>query len=136
MKMTNSIWDLCRPFIGLIIAFSIITLIAVFTYSIVVDDAYISLRYAVNLISGQGLVFNPGETVEGITNIGWTLFLIPFIKVLGSIPALKTVGLLLTLATLFLFNRINSACDEDGYRRFGAFAAVILATQLDFIFFP
>ncbi len=32
------------------------------------DDAYISLRYAYNLIQGNGLVWNPGECVEGYTN--------------------------------------------------------------------
>lgn len=33
-----------------------------------VDDAYISFRYATNLIHGHGLVFNPGERVEGYSN--------------------------------------------------------------------
>lgn len=37
------------------------------------DDAYISYRYADNLVQGQGLVYNPGERVEGITNLLWTL---------------------------------------------------------------
>ncbi|MBA2443097.1 MAG: hypothetical protein H0V53_11935 [Rubrobacter sp.] len=38
------------------------------------EDAYISLRYARNLLEGYGLVFNPGgERVEGITNLLWTL---------------------------------------------------------------
>jgi hypothetical protein len=37
------------------------------------DDAYISYRYARNLVTGSGLVFNPGERVEGITNLLWTL---------------------------------------------------------------
>lgn len=38
------------------------------------EDAYISLRYARNLLRGDGLVFNPGgERVEGITNLLWTL---------------------------------------------------------------
>lgn len=32
------------------------------------DDAYISMRYAANLLSGNGLVWNPGERVEGYTN--------------------------------------------------------------------
>ena len=27
------------------------------------DDAFISYRYASNLVSGEGLVFNPGETL-------------------------------------------------------------------------
>jgi arabinofuranosyltransferase len=37
------------------------------------DDAFISFRYAANLINGQGLVFNPGDAVEGYTNFLWTL---------------------------------------------------------------
>ncbi len=39
------------------------------------DDAFISLRYAQNLVEGHGLVFNPGERVEGYTNLSWTLLL-------------------------------------------------------------
>ncbi|MES2819192.1 MAG: hypothetical protein V4812_09450 [Pseudomonadota bacterium] len=37
------------------------------------DDAFISYRYAQNLLDGHGLVFNPGERVEGYTNLSWTL---------------------------------------------------------------
>ena len=39
----------------------------------VFDDAFISFRYAHNLVAGHGLVFNPGERVEGYTNFLWTL---------------------------------------------------------------
>jgi arabinofuranosyltransferase len=39
----------------------------------VYDDAYISFRYAANLIHGNGLVYNPGEYVEGYTNFLWVL---------------------------------------------------------------
>jgi hypothetical protein len=39
------------------------------------DDAFISFRYADNLVRGQGLVFNPGERVEGYTNFLWTLLM-------------------------------------------------------------
>jgi hypothetical protein len=39
------------------------------------DDAFISLRYAENLVQGFGLVYNPGEYVEGYTNLLWTLAL-------------------------------------------------------------
>ncbi len=56
------------------------------------DDAYISLRYARNLADGQGLVFNPGERVEGYTNFLWTvLCAIPF--ALGIDPARFLVGM-------------------------------------------
>jgi hypothetical protein len=39
------------------------------------DDAYISFRYAANLLAGHGLVYNVGETppVEGYSNFLWTL---------------------------------------------------------------
>lgn len=39
------------------------------------DDAYISYRYADNLVAGHGLVWNAGERVEGFTNLLWTLLL-------------------------------------------------------------
>ena len=37
------------------------------------DDAFISFRYTRNLLEGHGLVFNPGERVEGYTNFLWIL---------------------------------------------------------------
>lgn len=39
------------------------------------DDAFISFRYAKNLVEGHGLVFNVGEKVEGYTNFLWTLLM-------------------------------------------------------------
>jgi hypothetical protein len=39
------------------------------------EDAFISFRYASNLIQGHGLVYNVGERVEGYTNFLWTLIL-------------------------------------------------------------
>lgn len=39
------------------------------------DDAFISFRYAQNLLRYGELVFNPGERVEGYTNFLWTLLL-------------------------------------------------------------
>ena len=37
------------------------------------DDAFISFRYAQNLVAGHGLVYNIGERVEGYTNFLWTV---------------------------------------------------------------
>lgn len=39
------------------------------------DDAYISYRYARNLADGLGLVWNPGEHVEGYSNFLWVMML-------------------------------------------------------------
>jgi len=38
------------------------------------DDAFITFRYADNLVRGHGLVFNAGERVEGYTNLAWTVW--------------------------------------------------------------
>ena len=39
----------------------------------VCQDAFISFRYARNLLEGHGLVYNPGEYVEGYSNFLWVL---------------------------------------------------------------
>jgi arabinofuranosyltransferase len=44
-------------------------------YFCLFDDAMVSLRYAWNLAHGDGLVWNPGERVEGITSLLWTLYM-------------------------------------------------------------
>ncbi|HEX9294926.1 MAG TPA: hypothetical protein VF881_03805 [Polyangiaceae bacterium] len=77
-----------------------------------IDDAYISFRYARNLAHGLGLVYNPGERVEGYTNFLWTLLLAGGIrlgcdpellsKILGSTFALASLG-----ATYLLARRLR-----------------------------
>ena len=44
-------------------------------YSSLFDDAMISMRYAWNLANGNGLVWNPGEYVQGYSNPLMTLFM-------------------------------------------------------------
>ena len=50
------------------------------------DDAFISFRYVRNLLEGHGLVFNPGEYVEGYTNFLWVLELAALWGVFGLRP--------------------------------------------------
>jgi len=49
------------------------------------DDAYISYRYAENLIHGDGLVYNPGERVEGYSNLLYVLLVAPAFLFTGGI---------------------------------------------------
>ena len=58
------------------------------------DDAYISFRYVRNLAQGHGLVYNPGERVEGYTNFLWVILLVPF-SALGLDLALVSIALTL-----------------------------------------
>lgn len=50
------------------------------------DDSFISYRYARNWIEGLGLVWNPGERVEGITNLLWTVALAGCMKLGAAAP--------------------------------------------------
>jgi len=59
------------------------------------DDAFISLRYAHNLVEGHGLVYNPGEYVEGYSNLAWTLLLaVPLYLGADPISSSAFLGLL------------------------------------------
>ena len=49
-------------------------------YFCLIDDAMISMRYAWNFSHGSGLVWNPGEYVEGYTNpVSYTHLTLPTI---------------------------------------------------------
>ncbi len=50
------------------------------------DDAFVSFRYVRNLLAGHGLVFNPGEYVEGYTNFLWALELAALWGLFGLRP--------------------------------------------------
>ncbi len=77
----------------------------------VVDDAYISLRYAHNFAEGHGLVYNVGDRVEGYTNFLWVLSLgiiariIPSVDLLVVAQAISLAFGVLTLALMFIFAR-------------------------------
>ncbi len=78
-------------------ALGLFTWQASLTWESVVDDAYISARYAEHLASGYGLVYNAGEPpVEGITNLLWTVLL-----AIGRLPGIEMHTLLTVLGFLF-----------------------------------
>jgi arabinofuranosyltransferase len=80
-----------------------------------VDDAFIGFRYGANLLAGWGLVFNAGEAVEGVTNVGWVL-LVAGLGWLGPLPVVaKGVGLVFLVAAVGLV--------AWGYRRLAAEAS-------------
>lgn len=61
----------------------------------VCDDAYISFRYARNLIRGDGLVYNVGEPVEGYSNLLWVLLEAPLlalgVDLVWAMPVISVV---------------------------------------------
>ena len=66
-----------------------------------IDDAFISYRYARNLVEGHGLVFNIGEFVEGYTNLLWTLLVAAGISLgFGAVEFGHVLGFASGLAAL------------------------------------
>lgn len=59
----------------LVLALPLMLIARAWSFDYIVDDAYVSFRYARNLATFGELVFNAGERVEGITNLLWTLIL-------------------------------------------------------------
>lgn len=66
--MFKTIWPLAASLIAILAALA-------YHQRFLADDAFISFRYARNLARGFGLVFNPGEHVEGYTNFLWVLLM-------------------------------------------------------------
>ncbi|MFH1277727.1 MAG: hypothetical protein ABIK65_05060 [Candidatus Eisenbacteria bacterium] len=93
----------------LLLVFAIALAAHVRFFHYTVDDAFISLRYAENWAEGRGLVFNPGERVEGYTNFLWTALLAAGLRA-GLEPVMfgKGMGLaagILLCSGAFLFAR-------------------------------
>jgi len=81
------------------------------------DDAAISLRAVTNLTDGHGPVYNPGERVEAISNLGWVLLLTPFHAFvapsgtpIGLLVTAKIIGLVAALVGLGELARLGRAC--------------------------
>ncbi len=85
----------CSPLAALVVWLLpcvLFSLMVAWVWSFRVDDAYITLRYAQNFISGHGLVFNIGERFEAYTNFSLVLIESVFIR-LGLDP-LTSVAIL------------------------------------------
>jgi hypothetical protein len=91
------------------------------------DDAFISFHYARNLVAGHGLVFNPGERVEGYTNFLWTM-LAAFTIWLGGDPVFwgYAAGIVIGLAIVLVVYRIAASLVGLGW---GLAAALLVASS-------
>jgi arabinofuranosyltransferase len=107
---------------GLALAAAVLVLHAC-SLGYVSDDAYISFRYARNLLAGHGLVYNAGERVEGYTNFLWTVLLAGVDRCLPGthLPEIaRTLGVLFGCATVvlvgFLGREVSQRSDASGRR--------------------
>ena len=99
----------------------------------VLDDAFISFRYAHNLVETGELTWNPGEAVpvEGYTNFLWTL-LLAAAQALGIEPvfASQALGLTALLGSLLITYRLAAGVLESA--RWAAVAVGFLGTNYTF----
>lgn len=73
--------------------------------SYVVDDAFITFRYARNFVAGNGLVYNLGERVEGYTNFFWAMLLSGLVWIKPTtdfLPLAQALGVTFGAATIAL----------------------------------
>ncbi len=98
------------------------------------DDAYITWRYAHNLVTGNGLVFNRGEHVEGFTNFLWAFVVAPF-EALGwdMFQVCQVLGTALGLACLVVTVRMTRWLQDDRGFLWFVWGAVWLATSSSFV---
>lgn len=75
-------------------------------YFVLSDDQMISMRYARNLATGLGPVWNPGERVEGFTNPLWTAYMALW-HLVGVSPAKISLPILLTSAVILILNALT-----------------------------
>jgi hypothetical protein len=101
------------------------------------DDQMVSMRYARNLAQGEGLVWNPGERVEGYTSVGWALVMaaVHLLPVSEAKTALvvKIVAWLLACCVVLLTDRLlRWFVPASGLARLCALLALILSGDLLF----
>ncbi len=99
------------------------------------DDAFISYRYVQNFTSGNGLVFNHGERVEGYTNFLWIIILSIFSGLgLNIIVISKILGVASGCVVLFLLYRISSLFFPKQKWLFPLFPSLLLTASSAFAY--
>lgn len=103
--------SLNRAFLGLlpIIPYLVIACLVLWQQC-PIDDAFISFRYATNLASGHGPVFNPGGLpVEGYSSLAWVALLAPASLAGFDLPLVaKSLGLIFGALTLLAVAKLAS----------------------------
>jgi arabinofuranosyltransferase len=100
------------------------SLLLAYVNRFVQDDAFISFRYASHLVHGEGLVWNPGERVEGYTNFLWTLLMsVPIALGHDVVLFSQLMGFLAFLGSLWVTFELARLI-------FGSDATALLATLL------
>jgi arabinofuranosyltransferase len=94
------------------------------------EDAFISFRYADNLVAGHGLTYNPGEKVEGYTNFLWTLLLAGGIALgLDPVPLSRLGGMTAAVFLIVLVFLCARGRDRPNHVTGGFLATALIAAS-------
>lgn len=125
-----------REVLFCLLAAAVLLLLAFLWKDCFIDDAFIGFRYIDNALEGRGLVFNPPDRVEGVSNIGWLLVLMPFAFIIPVTAAAKVLSLLLVFAAMVLLIQfVSRSLAKDGDRMVPCLLPLLLAANLDFTYF-
>lgn len=116
--------ELGISFIVLLLIISIYIVGCLYVYNFYIDDAFISLRYAKNLVTHGQLTYNLGEQpVEGYTNFLLVLIEALFIKlgVQDVINIPKIVGIISGILAIILINKLSSKIIDSELKYFPCF---------------
>ncbi len=97
---------------------------AVLLRNYALDDAYITYRYADNVLHGLGFTYNPGQPVLTTTAPFFALILVPASLLLGGVP--RAGGLLSALGLWAAAYFLCRWCQREGDRAAGAIGAALL----------
>ena len=111
-----------RVLFGLISLFFFLLVVSFFS---IFEDAFISLRYAVQFASGRGLVFNPGEWVWGYSNLVWTVLVGVGVWLgLNAVFCAKFLGVMAAMMVMLLLFNYHAPwyCHQCGQKGSAFFA--------------
>ncbi len=105
-------------------------------HNIIMEDQFITLSYSRNLAEGAGLVFNPGERVEGFSNPLWVFIMAPaFLLGLNALVYNRIICILAALAHFPIISSIiRKYCGTDCTMSLRLMPQIILALSFPFIF--
>lgn len=124
-----------RPVIYFIlIALSFVLIYLCNQVKFIQDDSYISFRFVKNFVEGKGLVFNPGERVEGYTNLLWVLILSLFYSMKMNIENISQyLSMGFGILVLFQTFKISSLIELKGDSKKGKSASQSSSYLFNFI---
>lgn len=118
--------------VGILVALALAARLAWLAYTgFVEEDAFITFRYARQIASGNGFVYNPGERIDGTTTPLFTLLLAGWALVSPD-PVLgaRTLGLVCALGALLLVRRSLHLLGRSRAEQAGAILLLGLSSKL------